>query len=117
MTRPPLPDTRPCCLECGHCFAADELAGMTAWKDHEDLCIVDCARCGAHNVLQTHQEGGLDHQPEATVLRTVNKNPETGEIFERTVEQGTDVHPVTSGSSNQPVSARRPASGKTRRAG
>jgi hypothetical protein len=90
----------PCCLECGHEFRADEIAAMTTKEGEEDLCIIDCASCGAHNVARAAPRAGFENQPAVTVLRTVPKDPQAADVFDETVEPGVRVHPITSGSSN-----------------
>jgi len=89
----------PLCLNCGHEFDLGELAAMTAIEGHDDQCVIDCASCGAHNVVRTKLQGGLDQQPVTAVLRTVDSKPDTAAVFDETVEPGVDVHPITRGES------------------
>jgi hypothetical protein len=99
MTQSDTAGRGPCCLDCGHFFSAAELAAMTVMAHHEDLCIIDCADCGAHNIGHTELQPGLDHHPVVVLLRLAKRDPETGSVFDETVERGVYVHPVSRGES------------------
>lgn len=73
---------------------------MTAKQDDEEHCVIDCASCGAHNIVRSAPQAGFESQPAVEVLRTVAKEPEPADVFEETVEPGVRVHPISSGSSN-----------------
>lgn len=73
---------------------------MEACEGAGDLCIVECSDCGYYNLARTRQQGGFEAQPELVVLRVSRDRPESAEVFDETVEPGTDVHPVTRGESN-----------------
>lgn len=88
-----------CCLDCSKPFTAADLAAMTVSEEH-DLCIVDCASCGVHNVVRALPQPGLDAQPTLVALRTVAGDIDVASVFEETVRSGVYVHPVTAGSSN-----------------
>jgi hypothetical protein len=73
---------------------------MTATEESRDLCVIDCAACGAHNVARAEPQGGFNRQPRLAVLRIAERKPEAPEVFNETVEPGVDVHPVTRGESD-----------------
>ena len=87
------------CLKCGHSFSAEEAAGMEALAEQEDLCIVKCQECGSNNIIRVEPQGGFDEQPGIVVLRLATKKPDTADVFDESVEPGTDVHPITRGES------------------
>lgn len=100
MPRKPEPSDTPACLQCGHPFAAVELAALTALEGHEDLCVIDCAACGAHNIGRAQPRAGMDHHPSVVVLRIAARDPKTGKIFHETVEPGVRVDRTTAGESH-----------------
>lgn len=90
----------PRCLQCGHVFAHEELAALTASDHHEDLSLIHCEACGACNVARVEPQGGFDHQPALVMLRIEDVEPDTGEVFHQTVESGIQVDPTTAGESH-----------------
>lgn len=82
------------CLECGHVFTLNELAAMAAIEDEDDLCVIDCSACGAHNVVRSAQGPGFDKQPRIKVLRTAKTRPETAGVFRDSVEPGVRMPPI-----------------------
>ena len=90
----------PRCLACGHVFAADELAAITARSHHEDLSLIECSACHAHNVATVQLQSGMDHHPMLVVLRIARSDPDTGQVFHETVERGVQVDPTTAGESH-----------------
>lgn len=99
MTPTDRPEREPRCLNCGHPFSAAELAAMTVMEGHEDLCVIDCTACGAHNVGRTELTPGLDHQAAVVLHALARRDPESGRVFHETVEPGVYVDPVTRGES------------------
>ena len=73
---------------------------MVACEDEEDLCVIDCSACGAHNIVRAEPQGAFDEQPELVVLRISEKKPASAEVFDENVDPGTHVHPITRGESN-----------------
>lgn len=100
MTEKPKPADKPICLQCGHLFSASELSALTVLEGHEDLCVIDCASCGAHNIGRAQPQAGMDHHPSVVVLRIAKRDPKTGKIFHETVEPGVRVDRTTAGESN-----------------
>jgi len=73
---------------------------MVACRGSDDLCVIDCSVCGAHNLVRAEPKAGFDEQPEIVVLEISKERPETEDVFDETVDSGVDVHPVTRGKSN-----------------
>lgn len=86
------------CLECQHRFTDDEVAAITA-RPSDEASVLDCARCGSHNLVQSQPRPGFNAQPGLVVVAVAKGDIDVAEAFREHVEPGVYVHPVTAGSS------------------
>lgn len=87
------------CLNCGHRFSPEETAGMEALANQENVCVLNCKDCGSNNILRVEPRGGMDEQPVVVVERLARRKPATSDVFDESVEPGTNVHPISEGKS------------------
>ena len=89
----------PRCIECGHAFDPAEIAAMTARDRREDLCIVDCSACGAHNEVRAEPQNGFEAQPVLVVRRALRGPSRHAPVFDETVAPGIHPPPESTGRS------------------